>query len=330
MPFYKNKYLPVDCTFDGLVELKMLLLIAVTTVLEFSTSRLVVADDQCDQYQFTTTYYPSNSCENIYDMNPESRDKPGYYWLLGHNGPSDVYCGMNYTGLTCENIYNNNPETGDKNGYYPINNTNWTFCSMTAIAVAENYVTFSCAGVERQWKKIVSINSTAGDDCPTGWVKGTYSEVTFCRAPNDTAGCYSAFFSTNGTSYQHVCGRARGYQKGATGAFASISQSIDTFYVDGLSVTHGNPRQHIWTYAVGLTDYGRSYACCNCPCAATTGPRPPTDSFIGTNYYCESGASGSFHITFLTHYGTVLVILLQIHAAGLILTNHGSIVNCLQ
>ena len=113
-------------------------------------------------------------------------------------------------------------------------------------------------------------------------------------------------------------------------AFASISRSIDTFYVDGLSITHGNPRQHIWTYAVGLTDYGRSYACCNCPCAATTGPRPPTDSFTGTNYYCESEASGTFHITFLTHYGTVLVILLQIHAAGLILTNYGSIVHCLQ
>ena len=35
-------------------------------------------------------------------------------------------------------------------------------------------------------------------------------------------------------------------------------------------------------------------ACCNCPCAATRGPRPPTDSFVGTNYYCESGALGSF------------------------------------
>ena len=42
------------------------------------------------------------------------------------------------------------------------------------------------------------------------------------------------FFSTNGVSYQHVCGRARGYQKGSTDAFR------DSYYVDGLSITHGS------------------------------------------------------------------------------------------
>ena len=41
---------------------------------------------------------------------------------------------MNYTGLSCEDIYNNNPETGNKNGYYLINNTQWTFCNMIDIA----------------------------------------------------------------------------------------------------------------------------------------------------------------------------------------------------
>ena len=35
--------------------------------------------------------------------------------------------------ISCEDIYNNNPETGNKNGYYPINNTKWTFCNMTAV-----------------------------------------------------------------------------------------------------------------------------------------------------------------------------------------------------
>ena len=54
------------------------------------------------------------NCENIYSMNLESHNKPGDYWLLGHNGPSNIYCAMNYTGLSCEDIYNNNPEIGDK------------------------------------------------------------------------------------------------------------------------------------------------------------------------------------------------------------------------
>jgi len=39
------------------------------------------------------------------------------------DGPSMVFCGMIYTGSSCEDIYNNNPETGDKLGYYHINDT---------------------------------------------------------------------------------------------------------------------------------------------------------------------------------------------------------------
>ena len=50
------------------------------------------------------------------------------------SGPSKVYCGMNYTGSSCEDIYNNNPETSDKSGYYHVNDNQWTYCNMTAIA----------------------------------------------------------------------------------------------------------------------------------------------------------------------------------------------------
>ena len=211
-----------------------------------------------------------------------------HYWILNHNGPNDVYCGINYTGLSCEDIYINNPETGDKNGYY---NTQWTFCNITDIA-ADGHIIFSCAGMEGEWRRIASINISAGDNCSTGWNKSSYNGVSFCRAPSDSRGCYSTFFSTNGVSYQHVCGRARGYQKGSTNAFYDNTQPIDSYYVDGLSITHGNPRQHIWTYAAGLTDDVSSPS--NCPCAVIPGPAPP--SFVGSNYYCEFGAVGLFDI----------------------------------
>ena len=36
--------------------------------------------------------------------------------------------------------------------------------------------------------------------------------------------------------------------------------------------------------------------CCNCPCAAIPGPAPP--SFVGNNYYCESGAGNSWTSTY--------------------------------
>ena len=273
----------------------MKMLQTVITVLVLSTNRLVVADDQCTQYQFRAPYYPSSSCEDIYNMSSESRERSGYYWILDHNGPSDVYCGMNYTGLSCEDIYNNNPETGDKNGYYPINNTQWTFCNMTdiAAAVADGRIIFSCAGVGGEWRRIVSINISAGDDCPTGWNNNSYNGVSYCRAPSDNGGCYSTFFSTNRVSYQHVCGRARGYQKGAPDAFHDNDQPIDSHYVDGLSITHGNPRQHIWTYAVGLSD-DENNPTSNCPCAVIPGPAAP--SFVDDNFYCESGAVGPLDI----------------------------------
>ena len=96
-----------------------------------------------------------------------------------------------------------------------------------------------------------------------------------------------ANFSTNGISYQRVCGRARGYQKGDTIAFYGEgydSDTIDEDYVSGLSITYSsNPRQHIWTFASGLGE--RTYQIYSCPCTSTAGYSPP--SFVGNNYYCE-------------------------------------------
>ena len=270
------------CTSYWSVKMKMLLTVVIGLVLY--TNRLVVADDQCTQYQFKSPFYPGSSCEDIYNKNPESRDISAYYWIT--DGIRNVYCGMTYTGISCEDIYNNNPETGDKDGYYPINNTQWTFCNMTAIADG-NF----CARLDGLWRRIASIDVSAGDDCPTGWNKSSYNNVSFCTGIGfNSGGCYSAFFPTNGVSYQHVCGRARGYQKGSPDGFENI-QSIDIVYVNGLSITHGNPRQHIWTFAVGLTDHG-SFSGNNCPCAAIPGPGPP--SFVDNNFYCESGALDDF------------------------------------
>ena len=83
-------------------------------------------------------------CEDIYNKNSQVRNKSGYYWITDR--PSNVYCGMNYTGLSCVDIYNNNRETDNKNGYYPINNNQWTVCNMTAIATG-----FFCSG-QGEWR----------------------------------------------------------------------------------------------------------------------------------------------------------------------------------
>ena len=230
------------------------------------------------------SFLPGESCESIYNNNPESHEWSGYYWITS----SREYCGMTYNGSSCEDIYYNNPETNDKSGYYHISDDHWTYCNMTVIANRDFIST--CAGMGGGWRRIVNININEGDDCPGEWRKATQSNISFCRVSSDNEQtCSSASFSTNGTSYQRVCGRARGYQKGYTWAFFPTyryDSTIDEVYVSGLSITYSsNPRQHIWTYASG---YSETYSTrSNCPCSDYKGYNPP--SFTGNNYYCESG-----------------------------------------
>ena len=266
--------------------LQVVIYYIVTVIL---TKELVIATDQCTEYQFKTPFFPGVSCEDIYNNNPESHERSGYYWIL--DGPRRVYCGMNYTGSSCEDIYNNNPETGSKSGYYRINDSQWTNCNMTALANGDFIAT--CAGMGGGWRRIVNIDISAGDDCPGVWRKATQSGVSFCRETFDDhiQVCSSASFSTNGISYQRVCGRARGYQKGDTVAFYGsqppYSKTIDESYVSGLSITYSsNPRQHIWTFASGRGErYNNVW---NCPCSVYGGYSP--SSFVNNNYYCESGS----------------------------------------
>jgi len=260
----------------------MLTVIWYITILILTKKLVIADDDQCTDFQFKSPFLPGESCEGIYNKNPESHTKSGYYWIL-----SREYCGMTYTGSSCEDIYNNNPETGDKSGYYRINDK-WTYCNM------KNFVAGfipSCAGVGGGWRKVVHINISAGDDCPSGWRKDTHSGVSFCRQASEACcTCSSAYFSTNGTSYQRVCGRARGYQKGHEYGFIGYNtgdQTIDGYYADGLLITHSNPRQHIWSYVAGFFDDHSGHKF-NCPCAAGGGQAPPP--FVGNDYYCESGA----------------------------------------
>lgn len=82
-------------------------------------------------------------------------------------------------------------------------------------------------------------------------------------------------------------------QWGTTDAFepsVKSPKSIDQNYVDGISVTYGSsPRKHVWTFAAGLTQTA-SGIIFNCPCALHPGVNPP--SFVGNDYYCDSGNLG--------------------------------------
>ena len=67
---------------------------------------------------------------------------------------------------------------------------------------------------------------------------------------------------------------------------------IDSVYVDGVSLTHGSPRQHMWTFMGGLTGNDiDSDVYYNCPCSPGSPQSSHIQSFVGNDYFCESGNS---------------------------------------
>ena len=145
---------------------------------------------------------------------------------------------------------------------------------------------FACGGPA--WTLAASLDMTdPTQNCPSAWDERTESGKRVCfRQPSSSAGCDSVTFSTDGKEYTQVCGRAIGYQQRAPDAFRN-GGTIDSHYVDGLSVTHGQPgeRTHIWTFAVGIDEVNYYYACpCINPDNIATVP-----SYVAANYFCESG-----------------------------------------
>ena len=101
------------------------------------------------------------------------------------------------------------------------------------------------------------------------------------------------FLSTYGIHYSHVCGRVRGYQDIAPYAFSNLSTSIESYYMAGVSLTHGSPgaRQHIWTFAAGFGEH--STGNWGCPCANRSLTLATLPSFVGNDFFCESANPGA-------------------------------------
>ena len=130
--------------------------------------------------------------------------------------------------------------------------------------------------------RVADIDMTQpNENCPAGFRKVTASGKTMCGCQSSR--CISTTFPSHGLQYSRVCGRITGYQYATTDAFWEYisrgSGSIDTYFVDGIVLTHGSPRTHIWTFASRYSQYS-----VGCPCTSGSAP-----SFVGNYYFCESG-----------------------------------------
>ena len=134
--------------------------------------------------------------------------------------------------------------------------------------------------------------------CPSAWAQRSRNSEPkrLCGITRSGRGCGSVTYSTFGMNYSHVCGRVIAYQHGSPDAFGySASQTLEGYYVDGVSLTYGSPgsRQHIWTFAGGLVENNPSrYPADSCPCDDRATARSLVPSFVGNDYFCESGNPG--------------------------------------
>ena len=171
-------------------------------------------------------------------------------------------------------------------GYYSIRSSNGSavrvYCNMT----------LSCGNITGGWRKVAEFDMTDSiTQCPSTLVQRSVSSRRTCAPSSSNFGsCAPVIYSIDAVKYSKVCGKIIGYQVGTTDAFLSQGQGIDSYYVDGISLTHGSPREHIWTFASSDDEFGSSPGS-KCSCANIQQARntlsPP--AFVGNDYFCDTG-----------------------------------------
>ena len=138
------------------------------------------------------------------------------------------------------------------------------------------------------WTRLAYLDMTdSTENCPSGFKLYQSGGVRTCgRTTSSVGSCISVQFPSNGISYSQVCGRVVAYQRGTPDASVN-NNGIDTYYVDGVSITLGFPRQHVWTLMAGLHE-SYNQAGYNCPCSQGSTQNSTLVSFIGNDYFCES------------------------------------------
>ena len=173
-------------------------------------------------------------------------------------------------------------------GYYHVNSRN-IYCNMGELC-----------GTGGGWTRLAYLDmSDSTVNCPTGFRLYQSGGVRACGRPISSGGsCSSVQYPSNGISYSQICGRVVGYQYSTPDAVGVSITDINSYYVDGISITRGTPREHVWTLMAGVYESADSEG--NCPCATNRGSTQQIPSFVDSHYFCESGAGSSVRSTLYT------------------------------
>ena len=144
------------------------------------------------------------------------------------------------------------------------------------------------------WRRVAFINMTdPNQDCPQGLNLTDYPIRSCGRTHTQAHDCSSVVFLINGSQYSQVCGRVTAYRWGDNFGFAGYHLNrlaINSAYVDGLSLTHGLPPTHIWTFASGFFSGNGSDAAPYYRCPCDPGNNYTSPSFVENDYFCDSVA----------------------------------------
>ena len=191
--------------------------------------------------------------------------------ILSVNELLKIQNGSSIQTVSCKDIKAAHPNS--PSGYYYVNSRN-IYCNMGELC-----------GQDGGWTRIAYLDMT--ENCPPGLQELITGGIRVCRRQGTTAGCKYNIFQTNGISYSQICGKVVGYQKGTPDAFNTNNNDINSAYIDGVSITRGSPRQHVWSYVAGhQSNINTGYTC---PC--NEGATNTVPSFVGEHYYCESGTN---------------------------------------
>ena len=197
----------------------------------------------------------AKSCGEVRDMDPSARSRN--YWLKGEAevNPGRIYCDFEFEP--------------------PL--------SLRASV-------FNATELEVGWMRLFDLDMhRPRSACPDGLLQ-VDSPRKAC-GNRDGYGCNSITFSSHGVPYRRVCGMVRGYRHLSSDAFfrydcPSCENDINSAYLDGVSITYGRPRTHIWSYASVWTKDDSAHPP-RCPCNNDAELRTP--DFVGEDYYCEGG-----------------------------------------
>ena len=179
--------------------------------------------------------------------------------------------------VSCKDIKAVQPNS--PTGYYHVNSRN-IYCNMERLCSTEG-----------GWTRLAYLDmSDNAQNCPSGLEAWFNEGIRVCRRQGNDAGCRSIKFPTNGIIYTQICGRVIGYQKGTTDGVNTRINNINDAYIDGVSITHGSPREHVWSYISGIRSSTNSIH--SCPCNTGVASNNKVQQFVGEHYYCESGNNG--------------------------------------